>query len=374
MAKGETGRVFFGALESWRGVAALIVAWFHAPFVDGDKLMIVKQGAIFVDFFFVLSGFVIAHAYLDKIRAGLGFQKFALLRLARLYPLHLFMLAVWVPFVLVRLGVFEVYGIGADPTERNNVASFGLNLILLHSMGFLETLTWNGPAWSISVEFFTYLMFFLLTWAFRAHAALVFVLVAAASLVAIYVLAKMGGEHGILFTTDFGILRCFASFFTGAALYIGFRSKPWRLARAPATVLEAGVVFAVVFAVARSFNHPEWQLASIAGFGALIYIFASGGGYISTIMNARSIRYVGEISYSIYMVHAIIMIAVSNLCRFILKIDTIYLSGEYPLIQTSFAIPLNILLLLVVTAISALVYRWVELRGKAWMYRAFKLR
>jgi peptidoglycan/LPS O-acetylase OafA/YrhL len=91
-------------------------------------------------------------------------------------------------------------------------------------------------------------------------------------------------------------------------------------------------------------------------------------------MNTRSIRYVGEISYSIYVVHAIIMIAVSNLGRFILKMDTIYLSGEYPLIQTSFAIPLNILLLLIVTAISALVYRWVEVRGKTWMYRVFKLR
>ena len=91
-------------------------------------------------------------------------------------------------------------------------------------------------------------------------------------------------------------------------------------------------------------------------------------------MNTRSIRYVGEISYSIYMVHAIIMIAVSNLCWFILKMDTVYLSGEYPLIQSSFAIPLNILLLLVVTAISALVYRWVEVRGKTWMYRVFKLR
>jgi peptidoglycan/LPS O-acetylase OafA/YrhL len=213
-----------------------------------------------------------------------------------------------------------------------------------------------------------------LTWAFRAHAALVFVLVAAASLAAIYVLAKMGSEHGILFTTDFGILRCSASFFTVAALYIGFRSKPWRLTKVPATALEAVVVFAVVFAVARSFMHPEWQLASIAGIGALIYVFASGGGYISTVMNTPSVRYVGEVSYSIYMVHAIIMIAVSNLCRFILKMDTIYLSGEYPLIQTLFAIPLNILLLLVVTAISALVYRWVKVRGKTWMCRVFKLR
>ena len=87
------------------------------------------------------------------------------------------------------------------------MVSFGLNLFLRHSMGFLETLTWNGPAGSISVEFFTYLMFFLVVWAFCAHAALVFVLVTARSLVVIYVLAKMGGEHGILFMTFFWLLR-----------------------------------------------------------------------------------------------------------------------------------------------------------------------
>ncbi len=81
-------------------------------------------------------------------------------------------------------------------------------------------------------------------------------------------------------------------------------------------------------------------------------------------MNAISLRYISEISYSIYMVHAIIMVAVSNLCRFILKMDTVYLTGEYPLIQTSFATPVNILLL-VVTAIAAIIYRWVEVLRKA---------
>ncbi|MGZ0189261.1 MAG: acyltransferase family protein, partial [Alphaproteobacteria bacterium] len=269
---------------------------------------------------------------------------------------------------------FEAYGLGTDPTDRNNAISFGLNLLLLHSMGFLETLTWNGPSWSISVEYFTYLMFFLLTWAFRAYTAWVFAAVAAVSLGAIYVLAKMYGEHGILFTTDFGILRCFASFFTGAALYIGFRAKPWRLGRAAATALEAAVVIIVVFAVAHSFNNPEWQIVSVVGFGALIYVFASGGGLVSVIMNVRPIRYVGEISYSIYMVHAIVMIAVFNLCRYVLKMDIVFLGGEFPLIQTPYATLFNIPLLLVIIAMSALVYRWVEIRGKTWMYRAFSLR
>jgi peptidoglycan/LPS O-acetylase OafA/YrhL len=192
MMSNAGGRLFFGPLESWRGVEALAVTWFQAPFVDGDKILMVKQGAIFVDFFFVLSGFVITHAYLDKIHGGLGFRDFALLRLARLYPLHLFMLTIWLPFILVKLGIFEAYGLGTDPTDRNNAVSFGLHLLLHHSLGFLETLTWNGPFWSISVEYFTYLTFFLLSWAFQTYAVWIFVAVAAASLAAIFGLAELG--------------------------------------------------------------------------------------------------------------------------------------------------------------------------------------
>jgi peptidoglycan/LPS O-acetylase OafA/YrhL len=55
----------YKSLESLRGMAALIVALFHSGFYVGEKHIIIAQGEIFVDFFFILSGFVMACAYTD---------------------------------------------------------------------------------------------------------------------------------------------------------------------------------------------------------------------------------------------------------------------------------------------------------------------
>jgi len=76
----------FNSLESLRGIAAVTVALFHSGFVVGEKYPIIAQGPIFVDFFFVLSGFVIAFAYLQKVQQGLSIKTFTLLRFGRLYP------------------------------------------------------------------------------------------------------------------------------------------------------------------------------------------------------------------------------------------------------------------------------------------------
>jgi peptidoglycan/LPS O-acetylase OafA/YrhL len=99
------------ALDSLRGVCASIVAFFH---VDGDALIktvpFVANGFLFVDFFFVLSGFVIAASYGEKIVTGFPIGKFMFLRLGRLYPLHAFML-----FAYVFIAIFKhSQGAGAN--------------------------------------------------------------------------------------------------------------------------------------------------------------------------------------------------------------------------------------------------------------------
>ncbi|MFT5164350.1 MAG: peptidoglycan/LPS O-acetylase OafA/YrhL, partial [Alteromonadaceae bacterium] len=108
----------FNSLESLRGIAAVIVALFHSGFMSGSKYALIAQGDIFVDFFFVLSGFVMAFAYVEKIQSGLGIKKFTLLRFGRLYPLHLFMLLVWVPYVLAKAFAYYKLGLGSnDPFD-----------------------------------------------------------------------------------------------------------------------------------------------------------------------------------------------------------------------------------------------------------------
>ena len=92
------------ALDSWRGIAACLVALYHFDAVSHVwGLPLLRHAWLFVDLFFVLSGFVIAANYQQRLLAGYGAGRFILLRLGRLYPLHFVMLAVFVALKLLLL-------------------------------------------------------------------------------------------------------------------------------------------------------------------------------------------------------------------------------------------------------------------------------
>ena len=94
----------FVALDSWRGIAALAVVAFHVQ-VNGLAFSstIVGNAGAAVDFFFVLSGFVISAAYGSRLAGGFSLARFMTLRLGRVYPLHLLVLALYVAAELAKL-------------------------------------------------------------------------------------------------------------------------------------------------------------------------------------------------------------------------------------------------------------------------------
>ena len=149
------------SLEAFRGIAAIMVVLFHSSFyVTNVANSFVAHSDLFVDFFFILSGFVMSYAYVDRINT-IPLKSFLLLRLARLYPLHLFTLLVWVPYILIQIYVYQ-QGIGSsNPTDKQNLISFFLNLFFLQSLAPSTGAGWNWPSWSVGVEFFTYLLFYI---------------------------------------------------------------------------------------------------------------------------------------------------------------------------------------------------------------------
>jgi peptidoglycan/LPS O-acetylase OafA/YrhL len=89
----------FVALDSWRGICALLVAIHNLNFGSWlPQVAFVAHSTLFVDFFFVLSGFVISHAYLDKLACPRNVSRFILRRIGRLWPLHAATLAALVGF------------------------------------------------------------------------------------------------------------------------------------------------------------------------------------------------------------------------------------------------------------------------------------
>jgi peptidoglycan/LPS O-acetylase OafA/YrhL len=162
----------FQALDGWRGAGAVIVAIFHLNVYSHlYSFPLVRNAYPFVDFFFVLSGFVIAASYGSRIGDTEDLKQFVVRRIGRIYPLHL---AVLLALVLVELGKLAAVSVGASAhfapfSEATSVQSVITNIFLLQSFGFHDYLTWNFPSWSISSEFYVNFLFGIAVLATAVH-------------------------------------------------------------------------------------------------------------------------------------------------------------------------------------------------------------
>ena len=213
-------KVKLESLEAFRGIAAILVVLFHSQIYSViTHNTFIAHSYLFVDFFFILSGFVMIYVYDGRLSSFKGLIPYTILRFGRIYPLHFALLCIWLVYITAKYIVFINYGLGHDPTDVNNTKSFILNLLLLHSMGFLTEGSWNDPSWSISVEFYTYFVFaaFCLFTAkqkrFRPLLALLFVIAS------YYYLLTTTTRSDMNIVYDLGFFRCVGGFFSGVTIY-----------------------------------------------------------------------------------------------------------------------------------------------------------
>jgi len=341
----------FGKIESLRGVAACLVILFHSPFNYGmQPLTFITNSYLFVDFFFILSGFVMSFAYKRKIGNGLTFQYYILLRLARVYPLHIFMLIAWIPYVLVKQYLYTSGIGGSDPSETANIYSFISNFLLIHSMGLHNYLSWNNPSWSISSEFFAYIIFFIATRTIDRKNYLFTPLVIS---IACYAMLFNLDYKNFDFTYDYGFLRCIASFYLGVFIY-RLRKLEIKINLIP--ILEVLSVTSLIVAVIYSDLGNVAIIITMISFSATILVFTSSeNGYLGKILESHIMRSIGLWSYSIYMIHALIVAGISNFFEYVLEID---LNNSLGLM----AILINGSLVLLTILISKYSYLYIEKR------------
>jgi peptidoglycan/LPS O-acetylase OafA/YrhL len=365
----------YEALDSLRGICALLVCLFHfkasgpiaaLPFVRGSWL--------FVDFFFVLSGFVIAANYRERLIAGGFLRGFVILRFGRVYPLHLFMLLAFVAVELVGV-VMASKDVMQRPMfdDRHSVAAIFTNLSFTQSFGLHDGLTWNQPAWSIAVEFWTYLLFALV--ARRAGAALETWL-GAAIIISIGMLLWVSPD-GINVTYSWSLLRCIYGFAVGAIAWrLWQRSghepiQPYR----GATLAELATVAAVIAFVSLAAT-PPFNLAAPLLFGSAVLVFARGGGMISRVLLVRPLRILGVLSFSIYMVHAFVQARFDNVLGFIgqvarvdLLVSTTGAGGKVVTMvgaTPAQGVVFTLVMLAVVVGVSHCTWQLVEIPGQRW--------
>ena len=294
----------FVVLDSWRGLFALLVAAFHFPLSGPlSQTAFLRHSYLFVDFFFVLSGFVIAHAYAQKLAGGQGLAKFLVTRFGRLAPLHLFMLAVLIGLEMLRWLVPAFSNGNPAFSGRNTVEGIVVNLTLLQGFGLTDVATWNTPSWSISTELTAYLVFGLTLSTFGRYGLKAMAIIALLSPLALWIWSP----HLLDVTDGFALLRCLYGFAFGTIVYqLHARIQPNADGQVAGafqwTLAEIAILFAVGDFIILG-GDERIGLAAPIMFALAILVFVNEGGLVSRLLKTRPFTAIGALSYSIYMVH-----------------------------------------------------------------------
>ena len=348
------GRQELTGLTAWRGVAAIIVVLYHLDglfsgvgqhLALGPFTTLIERGYAFVDMFFILSGFVIAHVYgqRDLLERG-ALRRFLALRLGRIYPLHLFVVALLLVVPVLRLSQGEV-GFSGSTSLRSLVTE----LLLLDSIGLHDGLTWNEVSWSVSAEWISYLLAPVLLLLVRGRRVSNGVVgVAMAMLWAgLFLLADDDGSLGYE-PFRIGWIRGLLGFTMGVCAY--------RLSSLPAIRRFSGqrgavAVSAVAVVAAATVSPHDAFLTPF--FLVLIMASVASAGIEAQLLSSAPMRWLGDISYSTYMLQQVFLLGTLNALS---GVTTVF----SPL--ALWAITLSWLLALI--GVSALTYRCIEVPAR----------
>lgn len=268
-----------------------MVAMFHFDVLSHfSYLNVVRNAYLFVDFFFVLSGFVIAANYRDRLGATVSASQFVFLRLGRIYPLHFLTMLLFVPIDVAK-----------DGLNSNLLQAIVTNALLLQGLGINPQNWLNFVSWSISAEFAAYLVFAAIVLRLGTTLApwIAFALAGPAILYAL-------SPYGMNTSYDFGFVRCIYGFSMGVICFwlhdhiFRHRSEQqFNKDTLVECVVAGGAVIYVIFA-------DRSLLLSVASpfvFALVVITFARQAGGLSRLMMSRPFLFVGTLTYSIYMLH-----------------------------------------------------------------------
>jgi len=363
------------ALTGLRIVAAVWVVLFHfrpmladasPDFLDA-LAPVLNCGAQGVDLFFILSGFVLAWNYLDRMGrtwSARANAHFLWLRLARVWPVYLVTLHLAALWVIFTLHVGHV----PSPDVADFTATSYLRQVLMVQLWFqpfFDGSSWDGPAWSISAEWLAYVLFgalvlviFRMTHATRARSLMV--LACAATLPPI-VLLLVSGQ----FYTPWSWLPRIVMQFTAGALACAAvrRLRLTDRARRGAGYLSLLIAVAMVGALYWFDTHPISGVTDSGGvvdvlFVPLVSTLAVGVGSLPRLLSTRLLVYGGKISFCLYMVHELVHTAWG------------WAVEQFELTLGDFPWKYNVVgLLAIAVGAAALLYHVVEEPGRRWMRR-----
>jgi peptidoglycan/LPS O-acetylase OafA/YrhL len=284
-------------LTSLRFFAATWVVLYHYwPHLTPQRPPFVAKGYLGVELFFVLSGFIICHVYLERFgEKRASYPEFLWARLSRIYPLHIVILA-GLCLLLASARLAGLY-IG---DKMAVISSLPAHILLLQAWGLAPGGGWNHPSWSISAEWFAYLAFPVFAWVtWRLRSSPWTAIIGACLMVVALNVAftALTGKSLTDATIAWGAVRIVPCFSLGCAVYLLWSSN--------VVTTQSGALLLTLVALAASIavtilNVPDWM--AIITFGALILGLAELASTGSTLLTARIWIYLGEVSFAIYMI------------------------------------------------------------------------
>lgn len=249
----------------WRLLAALLVMAYHFGHYAANAEVLTawfEHMLPLLDMFFIMSGFLIFEHYSGMELNGRSSLRFLGKRLARLYPLHIITLSIFLAFaILVHLGIFNSEG----ANTRYDLSALPANLLLIQGWGFTDELTFNYVSWSLSGEWFAYLMFPALLLVFRRAGLTGLLLMLLAAILGL----EWVDRHAVI------------------ADDLWYETKLWGAYRVGADFILGAILCNVV----HRFRAPAWAQPIAWGFLVLVFwaMFADASIYLTLSLFACAI-------------------------------------------------------------------------------------
>ena len=301
------------SLQTLRGLAVLLVAFYHFP---SQSIFFIPLGYMAVYLFFSLSGFVITLNYFSKIDSFQSLLSFQKKRFFRLYPVHIFVLILilliqCLKFIAIKMGLpagQEAFGGHPVTGSWYTLKDFILHIFLLQAItDYGYFLSWNSAAWTISVEFYTYLFFGILVLiSFRKSYIYIFLII-------IYLVFNKEIFAFINSTFDFTIFSaffksCILFFLSGSLMFFIYEKVKYRFNDFIFYIFLILLLFFYNFLYSKNYvNHYLDYIHILFSLVILSVALLKKNSLTNIILNNKFLVYLGTVSYSFYMIHQVVL-------------------------------------------------------------------
>ena len=375
---------YFSNLTPLRGIAAIFTVIFHVSLMAGPlayNTQVLQRMYLMVDFFFILSGFIMCHVYGELFSGKVtmpAFKKFTIARFARVYPLHFVTLL----YTIILFSVTAKLGIPKVPVLQieNSGYSIFTNLLLLQSMNLHHWFSWVHASWSISTEWWAYMVFPFLVMPFSklssagkiavtflcfgGYLFITFIIMPIVPIPAEIPFVKMDPAWlTVNVAYQFGFIRCLCGFLLGMMMYQGFKTD-WGK-----KILANGYVF--LLAAAGLFLSMHFALPDVVTISFLPFILLSaayGSPSINKVLSVKALQKIGDWSFSIYLVHQPLLYTIGSINAYYNPVNPNNPSaGPHPAPSLLAAWAICVGFIALTLFVSSLTYRFWEVPARKWI-------